>query len=108
MFITGLSLGSFVKNKEAQNGIVNVIALGFSFICGAFVPQQLLGSFVLGIARLLPSYWFIKNNDEIILLSKFDWNSFSPIVMRMVVLLGFAILFFLITNLVSRIKRKNS
>jgi len=42
-------IGSLVKQKEAINGIVNVIALGSSFLCGAFVPLEFLPSFVLKI-----------------------------------------------------------
>lgn len=104
----GFLIGSLVKNKEAQNGITNVLALGCSFIAGSFVPQEFLGSFVLGIARVTPSYWFIKNNNEIASISNFNFDSLQLVIVRMLVIIGFAILFFIITNIASRIMRKKS
>ena len=35
-----LFIGNIVSNKNAISGIVNVIALGSSFLCGAFVPME--------------------------------------------------------------------
>lgn len=104
----GFLVGNLVKNKEAQNGIVNVLALGSSFICGAFVPQEMLGSFVLKVARILPSYWFIKNNNDIINISKFNISSMQPIFINMIIVLGFGLLFFIITNIVSKAKLKSN
>jgi ABC-2 type transport system permease protein len=48
----GFFIGNLVNNRNAIDGIVNVLALGSSFICGAFVPQQYLGTFVLSIAKI--------------------------------------------------------
>lgn len=45
--------------------ISNVISLGFSFLCGAFVPQSLLSKSVIDVAHFLPAYWFIRNNNVI-------------------------------------------
>ncbi len=104
----GFLLGSTVKNKEAQNGIANVVSLGSSFISGSFVPQMYLGAFVLSIAKFTPSYWFIKNNDSICSLAKFDWNSISPIIGRMAIILGFSIIFFIITNIITRKTREKN
>lgn len=98
----GFIVGILVKDQEAQSGIVNVLALGSSFICGAFVPQAFLGSTVLNIAHVLPSYWYIKNNNEIILLSNFTSETLLPILMRMGVLILFATLIFFIANFVSK------
>lgn len=56
-------IGSFVKSNEVQNGLAQVIALASSFIGGAFVPQFILGSTVLLVARITPTYWYARNND---------------------------------------------
>ena len=109
--VTALSIafliGNLVKNKEAQNGIVNVVALGTSFLCGAFVPQEMLGSFVLSIARFLPPYWFIKNNNEIARLSNFDFGTMQPILINMAIVLAFGIGFFIITNVIGRMRKQS-
>ena len=110
--ITVLSIaflvGSFIRSKEAQSGIVNVVALGSSFICGAFVPQEMLGNFVLNMAKFLPSYWYIKNNNDIALLSNFNTNSLMPIILNMGIILLFGLGIFIITNIISRIRLKKS
>ena len=71
-------VGNLVKNSEIQSAIANVISLGSSFICGAFVPQMFLGEKVLMFARFFPSYWFIRANDIIAPAQKLtasNWNT---------------------------------
>lgn len=104
----GFLIGTMVKSKEASSGIVNVIALGSSFICGAFVPQQYLGESVLNIAKILPSYWYISNNDYIIKLSNFNMESLKPVIINMAVVLSFAIIFTVITGIYNRVKLKSN
>ena len=52
-------------DKNALSGITNVVGLGLSFVCGVFVPQDLLGRGVLSAARFLPTYWYVKANNNI-------------------------------------------
>jgi len=78
-------LGNLIKNKEAINGIVNVIALGSSFLCGAFVPMEFLPSSVLNIAHALPSYYFIKNNELIKTLEIFNFANLKPIILNILI-----------------------
>lgn len=104
----GFLIGNLVRNREAQSGIVNIIALGTSFICGAFVPQEYLGSAVLSAAKVLPSYWFITNNNEIALLSNYNSNTLMPIFTNMGIILAFTLLFFVITNMITKMKVKEN
>lgn len=101
-----LLLGNLVTNKEAVNGIVNVIALGSSFLCGAFVPMSFLPKGVLTIAHALPSYWFISSNEMIKELETIDLPSLKPFITNIAVLACFSLAFIIITNVVSRHKRK--
>lgn len=104
----GFLIGSIVKSKEASSGIVNVIALGSSFICGAFVPQQYLGESVLNISKILPSYWYILNNESIIKLSNFNIDSLKPVIINMLIVISFAALFISITGIYNRVKLKSN
>lgn len=104
----GFLIGNLVRSKEAQSGIVNIIALGTSFICGAFVPQEYLGSAVISFARLLPSYWFITNNNEIALLSNYNFDTIMPIFRNMGIILVSALVFFILTNIVAKKKLKEN
>lgn len=99
-------LSSLVNNKNALNGIVNVIALGSSFLCGAFVPTDLLPDSVLNIAHILPSYWYIQTNEALKTLEKWDADSLKPLFVNMTIILGFSVLFVVISNIISAKKRK--
>ncbi len=100
-------IGNLVGNKNAVNGIVNVVALGSSFLCGAFVPAQFLPDSVLTVAHVLPSYWYIQTNEFLETLETVDCVSIRPALVNMGVLLGFALVFILVADVVSRRKRRN-
>lgn len=99
-------IGNLINNKNAINGIVNVIALGSSFLCGAFVPMEWIPDTVLKIAHILPSYWYIKANELLKTVEIFNFDTLKPIVINMLVVVAFSILFIVITNVVSAKKRK--
>ena len=99
-------IGNLANNKNAINGIVNVIALGSSFLCGAFVPMEWLPDTVLKIAHILPSYYFISSNEIITQLEVVNFESIKPILFNMGIILIFTIIFVLINNIVSKKKRK--
>lgn len=102
----GFLVGTIGRSKDAINGIVNVIALGSSFLCGAFVPMEYLPKFVLDIAHLLPSYYFILNNELISKLETFDFDSLKPVFINQLILIGFLFMFVFVINQVSKRKRK--
>ena len=99
-------VGNIVNNKNAMSGIVNVIALGSSFLCGAFVPVEWLPDTVLKIAHCLPSYWYIQSNELIKTMEEFNLETLKPIMINMGVVLLFAIGFIIVANLIERKKRK--
>ncbi|MCX4317457.1 MAG: ABC transporter permease, partial [Lachnospiraceae bacterium] len=72
-------IGTLVKNKNAVNGIVNVVALGSSFLCGAFVPVQMLPKSVLWAAHILPSYWYIKTNEYVKKMETVNLETLRPV-----------------------------
>ena len=99
-------IGNMMNNKNAINGIVNVIALGSSFLCGAFVPMEYLPNSVLKIAHILPSYWYIKTNELLKEIEIFNLETLKPIMINMGVIIIFSVVFIIITNIIS--KNKNS
>ncbi len=100
-------IGNIMNNKEAINGIVNVVALGSSFLCGSFVPMEWLPDTVLKIAHILPSYWYIKSNELLKTVEEFNFETLKPVLINMTVIIGFILLFVVITNIVSKNKRKS-
>ena len=99
-------IGNIVNNKNAISGIVNVVALGSSFLCGAFVPMEWLPDFVLKIAHILPSYYYISNNEMVANLETVNFETMKPILTNMGIMMVFAIAFIIITNVLSKRKIK--
>ena len=99
-------IGNLVTNKNAVNGIVNVVALGSSFLCGAFVPMRWLPDSVLKIAHILPSYYYIDTNEALTSLEMFNLETLKPLIINMTIVLGFSVAFIVLANIVARKKRK--
>lgn len=108
IFIQAFSfmIAKFTSNREILSGVGNVFGLGSSFICGAFVPQNMLSPFVLGMAKFLPSYWFIKANNEIIKLTDFSFNSIQLVLIDMLIVCGFTLLIYLATQIITKLHLK--
>lgn len=98
-------IGNVINNKNAINGIVNVVALGSSFLCGAFVPMEWLPETVLNIAHILPSYYYISSNELLTQIEEINIETLWPIITNMIAILIFTIVFMLITNIVSKRKK---
>ncbi len=59
----GFLVGTLVHSLEAISALANIIGLGMCFLCGVFVPMDLLGKGVRSAAQFLPVYWYeITNN----------------------------------------------
>ena len=99
-------IGNLVSNKNAISGIVNVVALGSSFLCGAFVPMEWLPDGVLKIAHILPSYYYVSSNEALKKLEIFNFDIMQPILLNMLILIIYSILFIVLTNVVSKRKQK--
>ena len=97
MAFTVLSISYFisllVNSEQALSAIGNVVALGTSFICGAFVPQWLLSKGILKIAHLLPTYYYVYNNNQIVEMSDFSWENIQGLVLFMGIQVLFGVLF---------------
>lgn len=98
-------ISSLVKSKGAINGIVNVVALGSSFLCGSFVPTQWLPDYVIKIAHILPSYWFIHNNELIQNIEVVNFDSLKIVFINMGIVVLFTIGYVVCSNFVVRRKR---
>ena len=98
-------VGLLVKNRNAQSAIANVLALGFSFTSGVFIPQELLSDKALAIASFTPTFWYVKANNVIGTLSNFSFDNLSPIFTYMLIELGFAMAIFSVALVVSKQNR---
>ena len=104
--VIALFISTLVNNKNAINGIVNVIALGSSFICGAFVPVEFLPKSVLNIAHVFPAYFYINSNEILKTMEIINLKNLKPFIINCLILLGFCLLFITLNNFISKHKQK--
>lgn len=101
-----LLLSTLIDNKDAVNGIVNVISLGSAFLCGAFIPTEWLPESVITISRIFPTYWYVNSNDLLTNLQSINMTSLKPILINMLVVIIFSVAFIILNNLVAKKKQK--
>ena len=101
-----LLISSISGNKNAITGIVNVVSLGSAFLCGAFIPTYWLPETVIKISKIFPTYWYVDSNDLLANLQTINLHTLEPIIINMLVVLLFAILFIILTNIVSKKRQK--
>lgn len=100
-----LLLSTLLNDKNVVSGIANVIALGSAFLSGVFVPVSLLPDFVLKIAHLLPSYWFVNTNEVLKNATELNRVTLRPVLINMAVLVGFMIIFIFANNVITKRKQ---
>lgn len=92
---------SFVTDDNAIAMAQNLIGLGTSFLCGAFVPAQFLPKWVLSISRIFPSYWYINNNDYIAGIDKFKASDYNYIFQNMAIVIIFSVCLYIASQIVN-------
>ena len=100
-------VSTFNLSRDAVSGVVNLLSLAPAFLSGAFVPTYFLPSFVLTIAHIFPTYWFIDTNNKITTMTEFSFNSFLTILPNLLVLVLFSIIFIVANLVLSKKKRIN-
>lgn len=99
-------VGNFVKNKDSINGIVNVIGLGSSFLCGAFIPLEWLPDSVKAIGHIYPTIYYVEANETIAKLEEFNFETLKPIIINAGIVLAFTAVFIILTNIVTKKRRR--
>lgn len=101
-----LLISNLIYNKNAITALVNIIALSQAFLCGAFIPAKYMPDKVLQVAQILPARWYIKSNDILKNVENITLNNTNQIITNMIVMILFAIIFIILTNIVSKYKEK--
>lgn len=101
----GFLIGNITQNKNAVGGIVNVVALGSSFLCGCFVPFEYMPSYAIKIAHILPTYYYVSNNELIKTIETFNLDMIKPLLINGGIIIGFSLVFIFLTNYISKKKQ---
>lgn len=101
----GFLIGNITQNKNAVGGIVNVVAIGTSFLCGCFVPFEYMPSYAIKIAHILPTYYYVSNNELIKTIETFNLDMIKPLLINGGIIIGFSLVFIFLTNYISKKKQ---
>jgi len=99
-------IGSTLRKREAMSAVTNVLSLGMCFTGGAFVPQYLIGEQVLSFARIFPTYWYVRFNDEIINMPNITWDLLKPRLGYLGMQLGIAVAVLAVALVIVKQKRQ--
>lgn len=110
--ICGLSIGNLIgniiKDKNAIGGIINVVALGSSFLCGCFVPFEYMPDYVIKVAHIFPTYYYVINNEMIRRMEIFNFQTIKQLLLNMIVVIIFSLIFISITNYITKKRRQKN
>ena len=91
-------------DDNVQAFATQAVGLGMAFLCGMFVPQEMLSSGVLAVGKFLPAYWYVKANDMICGLSSDAFKS-STVLMCIGIQVLFAAAIFAVSLIVKKNKK---
>ena len=101
-----MMISSFSPSEKSVSMITNVVGLGMSFLCGVFVPQNLLGGAAMNIGKLLPAFWYVKANN-ILMEMEDEVFSYGEFFVCLGVELAFAAAMFGVSLILSKTKRQS-
>ncbi len=100
-------VSSFALSKEAISGVVNLLSLAPAFLSGAFIPSIFLPDFILTIAHIFPSFWYIDINTKITTLEQLNFNSFLTLLPNFLILILFSLIFIILNLLLNKYRRRS-
>jgi len=93
-----------VKNRQAVYATTFILTFILCFISGVFIPQSSFSNFILKLAAFSPVFWFVKANNTIAALHKYDWSNLQRLFYYILIQLGFSAVFFAISLVLQKNK----
>lgn len=109
MISIGLTIliGNIATSDAILASMVNVVALGTSFLGGVFVPIEVFGSTMKNVAKYMPTYWYISGVNDIVKVDTLTGDIVKKIFASMGVQLLYAVAFMCVAAAIIRRKRIN-
>ena len=102
----GFFIAKITNNKEALGAIINVVALASAFLCGAFIPRELMPDAVVAIGKALPSFYYIDNNNVLAEMTSFTGATASQFWENIGVQVGYALALWIGAAILTRLRRR--
>lgn len=98
-------VGMMTNNANALSGIVNTLSLGMCFLCGVFVPMDILSSEVKTFSQFLPVYWYERVNSTLADFGTITGSVRVEVLKGMGIQLVFAVAIICVAMAISKKKR---
>lgn len=102
-----IMFGSIASSDAILASMINVVALGTSFLGGVFVPVEIFGKNMRMVAKFMPTYWYIYAVDDIVKVKELTFEALRKILQGMGMQLMFALAFMSIAAVIVRRRRYN-
>ncbi len=99
-------IGQVVKTPNALSMCGTIISLGMSFLCGIFVPLEMLGDGLVKVAHFLPAYWYVEAAG--FADSYQSGNSLEPFMIQLLIQVLFGVAFLSVGLAYSKVKQSNA
>ncbi len=110
MLVAALALsyliGMFITNSNLLSGVANLVSLAMCFLCGVFVPMDVMDKSVLKFAQFLPVYWYEQVNEILSRHHALNAEMLGKVRMGMGIQLLFAAAFISLILVVSRYRKE--
>jgi ABC-type multidrug transport system permease subunit len=103
----GFLVGNVTRSRVVQSAISNVTTTVMCFLGGVFVPQALLSKSVVSLAKFLPTYWYVRANNEAGQLARLTLETLTPILGYMAIQLGMAVAFLAVALVIIKQKQQS-
>ncbi len=95
-------ISKLTANRQVISLLTNILGLGMAFLCGVFVPMEVLSDTVIKIAHFLPVYWNVK---AVNLIAVYESSDLGELLSYMGIQLLFAAAIICVGMVVARRKR---
>lgn len=110
MLIVALSLsyliGMFINNSDLLSGAANIVSLSMCFLCGVFVPMDVMDKSVLKVSQFLPVYWYEQVNEILSSHISLTFQLQEKVWLGMGIELLFAVVFVFLIMVVTKHRRE--
>ena len=95
-------VSKLTENRQVISLLANIVGLGMAFLCGVFVPLEVLSDTVVKAAHFLPVFWNVK---AVNLIASYEAADFGKVMSYMGIQLLFAVAIICVGMVVARRKR---
>lgn len=95
-------ISKLTANRQVISLLTNILGLGMAFLCGVFVPMEILSDSVIKIAHFLPVYWNVK---AVNLIASYDASDLGTLMSYMGIQILFAVAIICVGMVIARRKR---